>query len=105
MRILQFKAKGQMLKKFGEFSNIIRGSKKYLKCEFDFDDEWNVYFIKIAVFEISDNEYAVPIDRTNTCFVPDQVTDYACFKLHVVGVTRDKTAKIVTNKELITQGE
>ena len=32
MRILNFKINGQKLEKTGDFSGIIRGSRKYLKC-------------------------------------------------------------------------
>lgn len=41
MRILNFKINGQKLEKTGDFSGIIRGSRKYLKCRFDFiSREW-----------------------------------------------------------------
>ena len=104
MRILSFTVDGQKLSKNGDFSNIIRGSKGYLKCKFSFNgNDWSKHRV-IAVFRVHDNEeYAVLLNHDGTCMVPDEVTDGAYFKMELVGVSSDKTITITTNKELVEQ--
>ena len=101
MRILPFTVNGQKLAKNGDFSNIIRGTKGYLKCKFDFEDEgWDGCNI-IAIFETKDKEYGELLNADKTCMVPDDVTDFSNFKLALTGVSEKK--RISTNKELIEQ--
>lgn len=101
MRILSFTVDGQKLSKDGDFSNIIHGSKGYLKCKFSFNgNDWNRHKL-IAVFRAKEEEYAVLLRPDRTCMVPDEVTDEPSFKLELVGVLNDE--KITTNKELIEQ--
>lgn len=101
MRTLSFKVDGQKLSKDGDFSNIIRGSKRYLRCKFSFEgNDWDRHRL-IAVFEVNDEEHAVLLNPDKTCLVPDEVTNASSIILYVVGVLRDE--KIVTNKELIEQ--
>lgn len=102
MRVLNFKINGQKLEKIGDFSGIIRGSRKYLKCHFDFvDGEW-LTMTRIAVFEWGNTEYPVLLKTDNTCLVPDEVTDYSCFKLKIVGVLGG-SKKNITNREVVLQ--
>lgn len=102
MRILNFKINGQKLEKTGDFSGIIRGSRKYLKCRFDFiDREW-LTMTRIAVFEWGNVEYAVLLKPDDTCFVPDEVADHSCFKVKVVGILGD-SKKNITNREVVLQ--
>lgn len=103
MRILPFTVNGQKLSKNGNFSNIIRGTKGYLKCKFDFEDgdwDWDRFNV-IAIFETKDKEYGELLNADKTCMVPDEVTDFSSFKLALTGVSGDK--RIITNKELIEQ--
>lgn len=101
MRILSFTVNGQKLSKNGDFSNIIGGSKGYLKCKFDFEgSDWNRH-IAVAVFKTKNNECAVRLSADRTCIVPDEVTNSTSFKIELIGVSGDK--KIITNKELIEQ--
>lgn len=101
MRILPFIVSGQKLSKNGDFSNIIRGSKGYLKCKFDFEgDDWDGYNI-IAIFKTKDKEYGELLNADKTCMIPDEVTDFPSFKLSLIGISGDK--RIITNKELIEQ--
>lgn len=86
MRTLQFTVEGQMLRKDGDFSNIIKGSKGFLKCRFDFLGRDLMDAKIIALFERNKKEYAVPVDIDGTCMVPDEVTDEPCYKLRIVGV-------------------
>lgn len=103
MRDLNFEVDGQALRKVGDFSGIIRGSKKYLRCVFSYKGtDWS-NMRAIAVFEYNGNEYAVAVQKDGTCVVPDEVTDESYFKVFLVGVTGNDR-KIITNKELINQG-
>lgn len=103
MRDLNFEVDGQSLRKVGDFSGIIRGSKKYLRCVFSYKGiDWS-NMRAIAVFEHNGNEYAVVIQKDGSCMVPDEVTDGSYFKVSVVDVS-GKNKKITTNKELINQG-
>lgn len=85
----------------GDFSNIVRGSKGYLKCGFNFvGDEWSKRKI-VAVFSTKEiQEYAV-IVLQNTCKVPDEITDSDYFKMELIGAKG--TNRIKTNKILISQ--
>lgn len=100
MRNLQFTVNGQRLSKDGDFSNIVKGTKGYLKCIFNFEgNDWIGYKV-VAVFWNSKIEYAVPV-LSNSCMVPDEVTDYSNFKMKLIGA-RDN-CRITTNKVLISQ--
>ena len=100
MRKLYFNVEGQKLSKNGDFSNIIRGTKGYLECNFNFiGDDWKGYKL-IAVFESKNVEYAIPI-KSRACTVPDEVTDSSNFILKIIGV-KDKQ-KILTNRVLVSQ--
>ena len=102
MRTLSFKINGQNLEKIGDFSGIIRGSKRYLKCSFELvDKEW-LTMTRIAVFEWGNTEYPVLLKSDNTCLVPDEVTDHSCFKVKMVGISGG-SKKNVTNKEVVLQ--
>lgn len=102
MRILDFKIKNQRLSKNGDFSNIVRGTKNYLKCRFDMEDADWFGVRKIAVFENGGEECAVALERDNTCEVPNEVTDKSYFKVKLVGVKMGKIT-LITNKALINQ--
>lgn len=104
MRTLNFKINGQRLSKDGDFSNIIKGTKGYLKCAFKTDDKDWINCRIIAVFETPNYEDAVVLKADNTCVIPDKITDSDYFRLHVVGTkTGDNNYMIITNKELISQ--
>lgn len=97
MRVLNFEVESQTLKKSGDFSNIVAGTKNYLVCGFSFNDtDWN-QALKVAVFN---EDTAVPI-LNGSCKVPDNVTDRKSFKFYVVG--RIGTVTIKTNQILIEQ--
>lgn len=101
MRILQFTVEGQRLSKSGDFTGIIRGSKKYLRSQFVFNgSDWNGCKV-VAVFQLKDKEYPVAIDSNRSCMVPDEVTDSSAFKIRLIG--RKNDYQITTNKVLISQ--
>lgn len=97
MRNLNFEIEGQKLKKNGDFSGIIAGTKNYLRCIFSFvDPDWD-NMGKVAVFNDSE---IVPI-RSNMCLVPNSVSDSRNFKFYVVG--KNGNTIVNTNKILIEQ--
>ncbi len=100
MRILDFKVAGQQLSANGDFEHIVRGSKGYLTCHFDFDHEWDG-FTKIAAFESVNGESAAIVSGDGRCSVPDDVTDFSYFKVKIVGAFGKK--QMTTNKLLICQ--
>lgn len=104
MRTLQFLISGQKLKKVGDFSNIVPGTKGYLKCSFDFDgDDWMNHKI-VAIFENANGEFYEEILPNRTCKVPDEVTDKNSFKLRLVGAKfGDINSRLTTNRVLICQ--
>ena len=101
MRILPFILNGQKLSKNGDFSHIIRGTKGYLKCEFDFKGiDW-IGYNRICVFNFKNKEYAKKISSNNMCMIPDEITDEKYFKIKVVGIKGDDV--IYSTTELIEQ--
>ena len=106
MRELNFTIDKQKLSKSGDFSNIIRGSKGYLKCRFNFEGtDWLNHKL-IAVFESNGEEFARKLNIDKTCIVPDEVTDGSYFKVRVVGANlkQSSLSMITTNKLIISQG-
>lgn len=87
MRILQFVADGQRLKKQTncDFSGLVAGSEGYLRAEFTFSDEW-LGCKKAASFWVGDQEYAVLLDDDDSCVIPPEVLAGELFKVSVVGV-------------------
>ena len=103
MRTLEFNVDGQTLIKGNDFSGIIRGTKRYLKCSFKFlGSDWNRCKIAI-VFKSGNKECAIALGNDRSCIVPDEVTDRTSFKLWAIGV-RDGY-KITTNKITVRQEE
>ena len=99
MRVLHFSVNEQYIKKSGDFSGIVKGSKGYLKAEFSFGSEWSRRKAAASFFT-QGKEYAVPIIR-NRCIVPDDVTDADYFRVQVVGLEKGQIIK--TNKVLVRQ--
>lgn len=101
MRELKFSINGQKLSKAGDMSHIIRGSKGYLNCSFTFESEDWIGYKVAAVFELQDEEYAIPVNSSGECLVPDEVTDSSYFKLRLVGKKNDSV--LTTSRILISQ--
>lgn len=99
MRTLQFKVAGQNLSKDGDFSGLIAGTKGYLYAAYNFDGEWDGCK-KAAVFLRYDKEYPVPIVN-GKCAVPDEITEYKCWKVYLVGVKDGY--RITTNEVEVRQ--
>ena len=96
MRILRFIISGQTVRPDPacDFSNIVKGTKGYLRAEFLFSPEWNGCR-KAAVFTVLRKEYPAPIIN-NACDIPAEALTRNEFKVHVVGekdgyrITTDK---------------
>lgn len=102
MRNLQFTVNGQRLSKVGDFSNIVKGTKEYLKCNFTFEGNDWIGHKAVAIFSGNGKaEFATAIMSDGTCMVPNEVTDYTSFKLRLIGA-RDNS-RITTNTVLISQ--
>ena len=101
MRNLQFIVDGQTLAKNNDFSNIIRGTKNYLKCSFEFKGtDWSNCKIAV-VFESKELECPVALDINRSCLVPEQMSDLPSFKVRLVG--RKGNYQITTNRLLVSQ--
>jgi folate-dependent tRNA-U54 methylase TrmFO/GidA len=87
MRILQFVADGQRLKKQTDcdFSGLVAGSEGYLRAKFTFSDEW-LGCKKAASFWVGSQEYARLLDDDNSCVIPTEALVGALFEVSVVGV-------------------
>lgn len=83
MRELRFGVSGQTLRKTGDFSGIVAGSKGFLRCRFDFDSTWDG-FAKVAAFTGEDGTEHAERIASGTCAVPDEVTS-GDFTVRVVG--------------------
>lgn len=103
MRYLKFKVSGQNLRKEGNFDNVIVGSKGYLIACFDFDSEWNK-LAKVAVFKTQGTDDVPAIIASNgMCKIPDAVTDGSYIEVKVVGKSKDKSMKVITNEVFFMQ--
>ena len=99
-RILDFELKGLKLIGVGDFSNIVKGSKGYLRCRFVFSDEWKNITV-IATFSNKEKEYAtfvkksmVDLSYDGVCDIPDDILTDTVFTLHLVGVDKRNNYKI-----------
>lgn len=100
MRTLDFAVEGQHINKLGDFSKIIKGSKGYLQCKFDFSNGWSTYQVA-AIFEYKDTTKMIQV-KDCTCNVPDEVTDGGYFTLRLLGV-KTSDQYFYTEKLLIEQ--
>lgn len=95
MREINFEVNEQRILKKSA-SPIVRGSKGYLKARFHFSNDWKG-FKKIASFYDEYNrEHAVRVDSTESCMVPDEVTDGQFFIVKLTGVLGN--SRITTHK-------
>lgn len=99
MRYLMFDVQGQRLSKDPacDFGGLVRGSKQYLTLSATFDAEWQG-FTRVALFN---ERYAVALNATNSCNVPDEVTDGDSIHVRIVGVSGAR--RIRTNCVVLAQ--
>lgn len=103
-RTLFFDIRKQELKKNKncDFSNIVKGTKRYLLLQFSFDSAWSKTIKVLQASNYSDfcNNFAVPI-YGNKVYIPDEVTDGQRIYIKVYG--KKENYMICTNKILIEQ--
>ena len=103
MRVLDFIVDKQILTKDPkcDFTNIIPGSKGYLRAKFGFSEDWDDC-IKVVEFSYGKTEYPPQrIDESNECEIPPGALKNPSFNIGVFG--RREGFEISTNKISIDQ--
>jgi hypothetical protein len=102
LRTLEFKIEQQQLIKDPtcDFSNIVAGSKNYLKAHFTFSSDWDGC-LKAASFWRGEEEYAVLLSEGDDCMIPPEALVGATFAVTVLG-KKDKL-EIPTNRVIVRQ--
>lgn len=102
MRDLVFDINGQVLSKSPtcDFSGIVRGSRGYLRCKFNFSNDWNGYDKAIEFQTKDDNEFFLM--NGNTIFVPDKIANSWYFKIKLYAV-ESKSPVFPTNTVMVKQ--
>ena len=103
MRTLSFLVNGQQLIRDPEcnFDGLVKGTQGYLKVKIRFSDDWEG--CRKAVSFMSDKEYAIMLDKDNTCMIPDEVLTGNVFEMSVVGVKENY--KITSGKVRVKQND
>lgn len=103
MRLLIFNVNSQYVSKDPncDFTNIVAGTKNYLRAKFTFSDEWRDC-VKVASFWRGEKEYAVLLNSDGTCDIPPEALPGATFRVSVIGQKQDY--RITTNKIVVRQG-
>ena len=85
MRVLEFVAEGQTLKRDPrcDFAGIVAGSKGYLHACFHFCKEWKGCK-KVAVFTSRGRDYPVPLEY-NMCEIPAEALTGSAVQVYVIG--------------------
>ena len=103
MRILEFMVRRQMLSKnpVCDFTNIVPGSKGYLKARFFFSDDWEGC-TKVVGFYYGNTEFPPKeLSEDNTCAIPYEALENPSFDIKVFG--KRKGFGISTNKITVSQ--
>lgn len=96
---LEFEVNGQALKWLNSDSQLVKGSRKFIKCVFTASDELNEYR-KIARFKARNKEEYMPI-LDGECIVPDNIANYRTFNVSVISMKGEQY--IPTNEVTIRQ--
>ena len=101
MRILEFIVNTQHIAKDPncDFSNIVAGTKNYLKAHFTFSSEWQDCIL-VASFWRGGKEHAALI-QDGFCDIPPEVLTGRTFHVSVIGQKDDY--RITTNRILVRQ--
>lgn len=102
MRLLTFNVESQCVHKDPncDFTNIVAGTKNYLRAKFTFSDEWRDC-VKVASFWRGEKEYAVVLNSDGICDIPPEALTGATFRVSVIGQKQDY--RITTNKIVVRQ--
>ena len=96
---LEFEVNGQALKWLNSDSQLVKGSRKFIKCVFTVSDELKEYR-KIARFKARSEEEYMPI-LDGECIVPDNIANYRTFKVSVISMKGEQY--IPTNEVTVRQ--
>lgn len=101
MRILDFNVSGQKIQKNTncDFTDIVAGSKGYLRARFDFSTDW-AGCKKVAVFISHGQEYPVAI-ISGICEIPADALVAKTVKVYIIG--RRPGFEISTNTIIFEQ--
>ena len=100
--MVTFSVTGQTLVRTGEFNRVMRDSRGYIYCMFEFSDDWEGT-VRHAIFSGGEHSYTVILED-DQCLAPWEVTDLPNFTVSVVGY-KGEDVRITTNKYFITPGE
>lgn len=104
-RTLEFDVNRQRLTKSRDcdFSGLVAGSVGYLRAKFNFSmAEW-FGCKKAASFWVDGKEYAVLLDKDNSCLIPDEALVGNKFHVSVMGAKtgyRIETTKVKVKQEV-----
>ena len=84
MRTLVYKVTDQQLSPVGDHSNIVAGSKGYLRARFEFNNEWDGC-TKVASFFNNGIEHASILDTDESCEIPEEALTGTSFEVSVEG--------------------
>lgn len=102
-RTLEFNVDGQRLmrRRDCDFSGIVAGSIGYLRAKFNFTLKGWYGCTKAASFWVGDKEYAVLLDKDDSCMIPSEALIGDRFEVSIMGA---KTGyKIETTKVKVRQ--
>lgn len=90
MRELKFIVKQQRIRKDPDcdFSNLVAGSKGYLKAAFRFSPDWSGCK-KAASFWFGEEEHATLLDELGCCMIPEAAITGELFEVSVTGIKPD----------------
>lgn len=102
MRLLIFNVDSQCVHKDPncDFTNIVAGTKNYLRAKFTFSDEWRDC-VKVASFWRGEKEHAAVLNSDGICDIPPEALTGATFRVSVIGQKQDY--RITTNKIVVRQ--
>lgn len=82
------------------FDSVRKGTKSYLKAEFDFSENWKSADI-YAVFNFANGkEEAVKLED-NVCNIPDIVAAQDSFDMYIFGINTGSGSEVKTNSVTI----
>lgn len=85
MRVLNFRADGQVLKKDGNFDDLYPGSAGYLYAEFNCSRDW-LGMVKVAEFRLRLKGDPVSVAVINgRCEIPESICAASYFFVRLIG--------------------
>lgn len=104
MRTLKFIVEDQIVKPDPncDFSDLVPGTRGYLKAEFSFSKAWDGYIKVAGFFSMMGREYKPQILKDGkTCVIPAEACAKPQFRIQVLG--KRGTDVLTTNKLAVNQ--